>query len=39
MNGSSDQLEIFSLPQAVANSRAFLLLGRDILQKTVVGYP
>ena len=31
--------EIFSLPQAIENSRQFLLLRTDILQKTVVGFP
>ena len=30
-------LEIFSLPQAIENSRQYLLLRTDILQKTVVG--
>ena len=30
-------LEIFSLPQALANSRQFLLLRTDISKKTVVG--
>ena len=29
----------FSLPQAIENSRQFLLLRTDILPKTVVGYP
>ena len=32
-------LEIFSLPQAIENSRQFVLLRTDILQKTVVGCP
>ena len=32
-------LEIFSLPQAIENSRQFLLLRTDILQKIVVGCP
>ena len=32
-------LEIFSLPQAIENSRQFLLLRTDILQKTVLGCP
>ena len=31
-------LEIFSLPQAIENSRQFSLPRKDILQKTVVGY-
>ena len=31
--------EIFSLPQAIENSRQFLGLRTDILQKTVVGCP
>ena len=31
--------EMFSLPPAIENSRQFLLLRTDILQKTVVGYP
>ena len=30
-------LEIFSLPQVIENSRQYLLLRTDILQKTVVG--
>ena len=32
-------LEIFSLHQAIENSRIFFLLRTDILQKTVVGCP
>ena len=36
MNG---HLEIFSFPQAIENSRQFLLLRTDISQKTVVGCP
>ena len=32
-------LEIFSLPQGIENSRQFLLLRTDSLQKTVVGCP
>ena len=32
-------LEIFSRPQVIENSRQYLLLQTDILQKTVVGYP
>ena len=32
-------LGIFSLPQAIENSRQFLLLRTDILQKTVVLFP
>ena len=32
-------LEIFSLPQAIENSSQFLLLQRDILQKTVIECP
>ena len=32
-------LKTFSLPQAIENSRQFLFLRTDILQKTVVGYP
>ena len=32
-------LEIFSLPQVIENSRQYLLLRTDILQKTVVGCP
>ena len=31
--------EIFSLPQGIENSRQFLLLRTDSLQKTVVGCP
>ena len=31
--------EILSLPQGIENSRQFLLLRTDILQKTVVGCP
>ena len=38
MNETVD-LEIFSLPQAIENSRQFLLLRTDILQKTVIGCP
>ena len=33
----NDHLVIFSLPQAIENSREFLLLRTDILQETVVG--
>ena len=32
-------LELFSLPQAIENSRQFMLLRTDISQKTVVGCP
>ena len=32
-------LEIFGLPQVIENSRQYLLLRTDILQKTVVGCP
>ena len=32
-------IEIFSLPQVIENSRQYLLLRTDILQKTVVGCP
>ena len=32
-------IEIFSLPQAIENSRQFLLLRTDISQNTVVGCP
>ena len=32
-------LEIFSRPQVIENSRQYLLLRTDILQKTVVGCP
>ena len=32
-------LEIFSLPQAIENSRQFLPLRTDISEKTVVGCP
>ena len=32
-------LEIFRLPQGIENSRQFLPLRTDILQKTVVGCP
>ena len=32
-------LEIFSRPQVIENSRQYLLLRTDILQKTVVGWP
>ena len=32
-------LEILSLPQGIENSRQFLLLRTDILQKTAVGWP
>ena len=32
-------LEIFSIAQAIENSKQFLLLRTDILQKTVVGCP
>ena len=38
MNGTV-HLEIFSLPQAIENSREYLLLRTDIIQKTVVGCP
>ena len=31
-------LEIFSLPQVIENSRQYLLLQTDILQKTVVNF-
>ena len=37
MNGS--HLEICSRPQIIENSRQYLLLRTDILQKTVVRYP
>ena len=33
----SGHLEIFGLPQVIENSRQYLLLRTDILQKTVVG--
>ena len=39
MNGTVFDLKAFSLPQAIENSRQFLPLLTDILQKTVVGYP
>ena len=32
-------LELFSPLQVIENSRQYLLLRTDILQKTVVGYP
>ena len=32
-------LEIFSRPQVIENSRQYLLLRTDILQKTILGYP
>jgi len=32
-------LQIFNRPQAIENSRQYLLLRADILQKTVVGCP
>ena len=32
-------LELFSRPQITENSRQYLLLRTDILQKTIVGYP
>ena len=32
-------IEIFSRPQIIENSRQYLLLRTDILQKTVVGCP
>ena len=35
----NDHLEIFNLPQVIENSRQYLLLRTDILQKTVVGCP
>ena len=35
----NSHLDIFSLPQAIENSRQFLLLRTDFLQKTVVGCP
>ena len=38
MNGTV-HLEIFSLPQAIENSREYFLLRTDIIQKTVVGCP
>ena len=38
MNGHC-HLEIFRLPQAIKNSRQFLLLRTDISEKTVVGCP
>ena len=31
----NDHLERFSRPQAIENSRKYLFLGRDILQKTI----
>ena len=31
-------LEIFSLPQVIENSRQYLVLRTDILQKTVFGF-
>ena len=39
MNNGTVYLEIFSLAQAIENSRQFLFLRTDILQKTVVGCP
>ena len=36
---SDESLEIFSRPQIVANSRQYLLLWTDILQKNFVGCP
>ena len=39
MNGTACHLEIFSLPQAIENSRQFFRLRTDILQKTIVGCP
>ena len=38
MNGTG-HLEILSHPQGIENSRQFLLLRTDILQKAVVGCP
>ena len=35
----SGHLEILSPSQAIENARPYLLLGTDILQKTVVGCP
>ena len=32
-------LEIFSCPQVIENSKQYLLVQTDILQKTVVGCP
>ena len=37
--GTCSHLEIFSRPQIIENSRQYLLLRTDILQKTVVGCP
>ena len=39
MHEWSGRQEIFSRPQAIENSRQYLLLRTDILQKTVVGCP
>ena len=35
----SDHLEIFSLPQAIENSRQYLLLQTDIYRKQSLGDP
>ena len=35
----NEHLEIFSLPQAIENSRQLLLLRTDILPRIVVGGP
>ena len=37
--GGNGYLGIFSRPQAIENSRQYLLFRTDILQKTVVGCP
>ena len=37
INHENDHLEIFSRPQVIENSRQYLLLRTDILQKTLVG--
>ena len=34
-----ERSQIFSRPQVIENSRQYLLLRKDILQKTVVGCP
>ena len=39
MHEWNGHLEIFSRPQVIENSRQYLLLRTDILQKTVVGCP
>ena len=39
VNEWNGHLEIFSLPPAIENSRQFLLLRTDILQKQSLGAP